>query len=103
MDLPINDKELATIVSSLRLGGDVALYQKMNTVKQVRDSDPDGPYKKNFTRTIWDGNLMENLIRVKYYFKEHPNTTLSVFLKTQEQVESYKAKHPNYVYVEESN
>jgi hypothetical protein len=31
MDLPINDKELATIVSSLRLGGDVALYQKMNT------------------------------------------------------------------------
>ena len=46
---------------------------------------------------------MENLIRVKYYFKEHPNTTLSVFLKTQEQVESYKAKHHNYVYVEESN
>jgi hypothetical protein len=39
MDLPINDKELATIVSSLRLGGDVALYQKMNTVKQVRDSE----------------------------------------------------------------
>jgi hypothetical protein len=43
MDLPINDKELATIV---RLGGDVALYQKMNTVKQVRDSEPGGPYKK---------------------------------------------------------
>jgi hypothetical protein len=39
MDLPINDKELATIVSSLRLGGDVALYQKINTVKQVRDSE----------------------------------------------------------------
>ena len=46
MDLPINDKELATIVSSLRLGGDVALYQKINTVKQVRDTEPDGPYKK---------------------------------------------------------
>jgi hypothetical protein len=46
MELPINDKELATIVSSLRLGGDVALYQKMNIVKQVRDSEPDGPYKK---------------------------------------------------------
>jgi len=45
---------------------------------------------------------MENLIRVKYYFKDHPNTTLSVFLKTQEQVECYKAKHPNYVYIEES-
>ena len=37
---------------------------------------------------------MEDLIRVKYYFKEHPNTTLSVFLKTQEQVEAYKSKNP---------
>ena len=46
--------------------------------------------------------MMKNLIQVKYYFKEHPNTTLSVFLKTQEQVEYYKAKHPNYVYIEES-
>jgi hypothetical protein len=46
---------------------------------------------------------MEDLIRVKYYFKEHPNTTLSVFLKTREQVEAYKSKHPNYVYIEESN
>jgi hypothetical protein len=43
---------------------------------------------------------MENLIQVKYYFKEHPNTTLSVFLKTEEQVEAFKAKHPDYVYVE---
>lgn len=43
---------------------------------------------------------MENLIQVKYYFKEHPNTTLSVFLKTTEQVEAFKAKHPDYVYVE---
>ena len=41
---------------------------------------------------------MEDLIRVKYYFKEHPNTTLSVFLKTQEQVDAFKIKHPNYVY-----
>ena len=29
MDLPINDKELNTIVSALRLGGDAALYQKV--------------------------------------------------------------------------
>jgi hypothetical protein len=43
---------------------------------------------------------MENLIQVKYYFKEHPNTTLSVFLKTQDQVDAFKAKHPDYVYVE---
>jgi len=43
---------------------------------------------------------MKDLIQVKYYFKEHPNTTLSVFLKTNEQVEAFKAKHPDYVYIE---
>jgi hypothetical protein len=46
MDLPINDKELDTIVSALRLGGDAALYQKLNTIKEVRDTNPGGPYKK---------------------------------------------------------
>jgi hypothetical protein len=33
MDLPINEKELNTIISALRLGGDVALYQKLWTYK----------------------------------------------------------------------
>jgi len=46
MDLPINDKELATIVSALRLGGDAALYQKMNKIKEIRDANPGCPYKK---------------------------------------------------------
>ena len=46
MELPINDKELATIVSALRLGGDTALYQKLKKVKDIRDANPDGPYKK---------------------------------------------------------
>ena len=46
MELPINDKELKTIVSALRLGGDSALYQKLNTIKEIRDSNPDGSYKK---------------------------------------------------------
>ena len=45
---------------------------------------------------------MKDLIQVKYYFKEHPNTTLSVFLKTVEQVEAFKANHPDYVYVGET-
>tara|TARA_B100001059_G_scaffold173095_1_gene173304 strand:- start:26 stop:193 length:168 start_codon:yes stop_codon:yes gene_type:complete len=45
MDLPINDKELATIVSALRLGGDAALYQKINTIKKIRETNPDN-YKK---------------------------------------------------------
>ena len=46
MDLPINDKELSTIVSALRIGGDAALYQKLNTIKQIREENP-GP------RTVW--------------------------------------------------
>ncbi len=46
MDLPINDEELSTIVSALRLGGDAALYQKLKIVKEVREENPGGPYKK---------------------------------------------------------
>ncbi len=46
MELPINDEELATIVSALRLGGDAALYQKLNTIKNIREENPGGPYKK---------------------------------------------------------
>jgi len=44
MDLPINDNELETIVKSLTLGGDTALYQKLKLVKELRDQDL--PYKK---------------------------------------------------------
>ncbi len=43
--------------------------------------------------------MESKFIQVKYYFKEQPHTTLSVFLKTQEQVKAFKEKHPNYVYV----
>jgi len=46
MDLPINDQELETIVSALRLGGDAALYQKLKRIKDIRDANPGGPYKK---------------------------------------------------------
>ena len=46
MDLPINDEELSTIVSALRLGGDAALYQKLKIVKEVREENHGGPYKK---------------------------------------------------------
>ena len=42
MDLPINDKELATIVSALHLGGDTALYQKLKLVKEIREENPGG-------------------------------------------------------------
>ena len=46
MDLPINNEELATIVSALHLGGDTALYQKLKLVKETIDANPGGPYKK---------------------------------------------------------
>ena len=46
MDLPINNKELATIVSALHLGGNTALYQKLKLVKETIDENPGGPYKK---------------------------------------------------------
>ena len=46
MDLPINDKDLATIVNALSLGGDARLYHLLKEVKEVRDLNPGGPYKK---------------------------------------------------------
>ena len=46
MDLPIDDKDLAIIVNALALGGDSRLYFKLKEVKEVRDENPGGPYKK---------------------------------------------------------
>jgi len=46
LELPINDKELATIISAMRLGGDGALYQKLKNIQEVRKENPDGAYKK---------------------------------------------------------
>ena len=46
MELPINNKELGTIVSALHLGRDTALYQKLKLVKETIDENPGGPYKK---------------------------------------------------------
>tara|TARA_B100000287_G_scaffold247453_1_gene232595 strand:- start:5125 stop:5316 length:192 start_codon:yes stop_codon:yes gene_type:complete len=53
MDLPIDDKELSIIVRQLwksrkNIGEpEVApLYEKIKLVKEVRDDNPDGPYKK---------------------------------------------------------
>ena len=46
MDLPINDADLSTIVKALALGGDARLYHLLKEVKEVRDENPDGPYKK---------------------------------------------------------
>ena len=50
MDLPIDDKELETVVMQLwqsrseKNCGEV--YEKLKLVKEVRDANPDGPCKK---------------------------------------------------------
>ena len=46
MELPINDNDLETIVNALSLGGDARLYHLLKDVKEVRDLNPGGPYKK---------------------------------------------------------
>ena len=54
MDLPIDDKDLATIVEALNphrskvsyLLEDTTLYKKLKLVKDVREANLDGPYKK---------------------------------------------------------
>ena len=51
MELPIDDKELATIISALHLGGDTALFQKLKLIKETRDANPGGPYKQILRET----------------------------------------------------
>ena len=51
MDLPIDDKEfsyLVTVLWKCRKSEDSCdkLYEKLKLVKEVRDANPDGPYKK---------------------------------------------------------
>ena len=46
MELPINDKELNTIISAMRRGGDAALYQKLKTIREIREDNPGDAYKK---------------------------------------------------------
>ena len=46
MDLPINDNDLDTIVKALALGGDARLYHLLKEVKEVRQNDPNGTYKR---------------------------------------------------------
>ena len=46
MDLPVNDRELETLVKAMSLGGDAALYHKLKLVKEIREQNPDGAYKK---------------------------------------------------------
>jgi hypothetical protein len=42
---------------------------------------------------------MTNLIEVKYQYAEHPNAVLRKLFKTQQQIDSFKNKHPDYIYL----
>jgi hypothetical protein len=42
---------------------------------------------------------MEKLIEVKYQFKEQQNAVLRKFFKSEEQVNSFKEQHPDYIYL----
>ena len=54
MDLPINDKDLATIVNALSLGGDARLYHLLKEVKEVRELNPDGLTRKFYVKKkVW--------------------------------------------------
>ena len=45
MDLPIDDKELEVIIESVS-DVDIELTRKLRLIKEVRDENPNGPYKK---------------------------------------------------------
>ena len=38
------------------------------------------------------------MIKVKYQLKDHSNTTLFKFFKTEEQVEMFKFQNPHYIF-----
>ena len=42
MELPINDKDLATIINALSLGGDTRLYHLLKGVKKDRKLKEEG-------------------------------------------------------------
>ena len=50
MELPINDKDLSTIVNALALGGDARLYHLLKEVKQVREQNPVDHIRKFYVK-----------------------------------------------------
>jgi hypothetical protein len=38
------------------------------------------------------------MIKLKYQLKEHPNTILFKFFKTEEQVEIFKSQNSHYIF-----
>ena len=50
MNLPINNKELDTIVRALALGGDAALYHKLKGIRE--EYEPDGQFLSEVNPTL---------------------------------------------------
>ena len=47
MELPISDEELGRLVWwTEHMHGEEELHERLKLVKEVRDENPDGPYKK---------------------------------------------------------
>ena len=47
MELPINDEELGRLVWwTQHMMGEEELHKRLKLVKEVRDANPNGPYKK---------------------------------------------------------
>ncbi len=47
MELPISDEELGRLVWwTQHMMGEEELHERLKLVKEVRDKNPDGPYKK---------------------------------------------------------
>ena len=65
MDLPINDKDLATIVNALSLGGDARLYHLLKEVKEVREMNPGGHYKAILDAIEWN---LEKTVNLELFF-----------------------------------
>ena len=65
MDLPIDDKELDLLVWMSGYTGAEKLHKKLKLVKEVRDENPGGPYKRI---------LLVNLI-LSYIMIEKKGTT----------------------------
>jgi hypothetical protein len=42
---------------------------------------------------------MKNLIKLEYQYAEFPNVVLRKFFETQEQIDTFKQQHLDYIYI----
>jgi len=54
MELPIDDKDLSTILSALSLGGDARLYHLLKDFKETR----------NLTKDVYESNSIRGAVQI---------------------------------------